>query len=95
MSSKKLAFKYIYQVSIGGPPAHLIQKAQKSFNKTWGFDDGNCNYVDSNGEILSKPGADNLDFMNAAKSLYHFERLFIEVSIFKDGKRKYKIINKE
>ncbi len=85
-------FKFkIYSISVG-IPNHMCEKVNQAFNIAWGFPDGNCNYVNDDGVIVSKPEADNPDFCEAASNMHRNQIVNIEVSVHKDGSKSFKII---
>lgn len=86
-----VVFTYDYEVSIGGPPPQSIDQARGALNKAWGFEDGRCNMVNSDGHIVAKPGADDPALQEAFYSMARHTRICIEVSLHKDGHKTFRL----
>ncbi len=78
---------YTCEVSVGSPSDVIL--AQNTFNKAWGFSDGHCNEVDADGKFVSKPGADDPEFLEAHHRLVRSSRLSVEVSVHKSGRKTF------
>jgi len=61
------------------------------FNKSWGFEDGTCTQIDSNGKHCNKPNLTK-EFIEAQCRAQGSPTFNVEVSVFKDGSKKYKLL---
>lgn len=91
-SSNPVVFTYECRVSIGGPPPHRVDEARQALNRAWGFEDGNCNRVDEDGNVIGKPGSDDPGIQDAHHGMSCYDQLRVEVRLHKDGRKTFRLL---
>jgi len=72
---------------VGNPRSNTLLKA---FNEAWGFPGGACNKIEGGQYVDAKPFPEG--FEEAQAQLYRSELVYVEVSVYKDGSRKLKLV---
>lgn len=66
--------------------------AMGDLNQSWGFEDGNCNERGADGVIVSKPGGDSPDFLQAVYNAAASHKIRVLVEVARDGTKSFRIV---
>ena len=83
---KEIVLKYTFSMPVHSlPPQYYAD-----FNRSWGFENGLCNYQDEEGVLQSKkfPKGYEDAFLMVTRGTF----LSIEVTVYKDGTKDFKIL---
>jgi hypothetical protein len=79
----------VYRKQVVVPGLCHGERPIREFNEAWGFENGACNeYRD--GELVGKEYPDGFEDANA--KLWQASRVAIEVSVFKDGSKRFLVV---
>ena len=81
---------YTVVLSVPGPTDPGLLRHR--LNQMWGFEDGACNQVASNGVLTDKPGSDDPRFVEAHHALTRSRQIVVVVTVYKDGAKTFELL---
>lgn len=84
---------YKYNTTLSVPGTRPGSKENLEFNKAWGFKDGSCNDFIDGQYVAREPYPEG--FEEAHRALYRAYRVSVEVSVYKDGSKTFRILRKK
>ena len=82
-----------YRVSLSVPGLPRGHSAVKKFNASWGFEDGSCNEFVDGRYVAREPYPEG--FEEAHRQLYRASQVTVEVSVYQDGTKSFRIIERK